>query len=74
MKISNNTFHVVTIAGKRHIYDNEDNAIDHLRENTNDVDPEGDDVSVAQVSIEGEDWKITELPWQQIALRLLQED
>jgi hypothetical protein len=74
MKVSYDTFHVVDVAGERHIYDSEDDAIDHLRENTNDVDPEGDDVSVVQVSIEGEDWTITELPWQQIALRLLQED
>lgn len=74
MKVSNDTFHVVTVAGERHIYDAEDEAIDHLRGNAGAVDPEVDDVSVVQVSIDGEDWAITELPWQQIALRLLQED
>lgn len=74
MKISNDTFHVVTVSDERHIYDAEDDAIDHLRDNTGDINPDDDDVNVVEVTIEGEDWTITELPWQQIALRLLQED
>lgn len=74
MRVSDDAFHLVTAGGERHVYDDEDEAISHLRQNTGDVDAEADDVSVVEVTVDGEDWTIKELPWQQIALRLLQED
>jgi hypothetical protein len=73
MRVTDDTFYVVTLADEREIYDGEEEAIDHLRSSAGEIDPEGDEVSVARVTIEGGDWTIKELPWQQIALRLLQE-
>jgi hypothetical protein len=73
MRVTDDTFYVVSLAGEREIYDGEEEAISHLRESAGEIDPENEDVSVARVTIEGDDWTIKELPWQQIALRLLQE-
>mgnify|MGYP000264634157 CR=1 FL=1 len=74
MKIENDTFTVVTVAGQRYLYNNEDEAIDHLKENSDGIDVENSDVSVVEVEVTENDWKIAEMPWQQIALRLLQEE
>lgn len=74
MKIQNETFYVVQTPANDHILSTEAEAIDHLRSNGANLDPETDELSVAEVSFSGEDWTIKELPWQRIALQLLGED
>jgi hypothetical protein len=37
------------------------------------VDPENDDVSIVEVDFSEDDWSVVELPWQEIALQLLQD-
>lgn len=74
MRITDDTFFVVSLTDERNIFNGEEEAIGHLRESAGGIDPESEDVSVARVTIDDGDWTITELPWQQIALRLLQED
>ncbi len=71
MRIEGNEFYMVTVADDRHIYGEEEEAINHLRESVGDLDPGSDDVSVVKVNVDGGDWTIKELPWQQIALQLL---
>lgn len=73
MQVKNQQFYVVQTADESHVLSSESDAIDHLKQNGSAIDPESDDVSVAEVSFAGEDWTIKELPWQQIALQLLQE-
>lgn len=73
MKVQNSEFFVAELNGEMHIFDREDDAIDHLQEHAGDIDPENDDVAVNRVTIEGDDWTIAQMPWQEIALRLLQE-
>lgn len=74
MEIKNNEFFMVTVATGRHIYDDEESAINHLRTHSEGIDPKNNDINVVKVSIDSEDWTIKELPWQQIALQLLQAD
>jgi len=71
MKIDNGTFYVVQTPGEDHVVMSEDDAIEELQ-NGPEFDPETEDVSVAEVSYADDDWTIKELPWQQIALKLLQ--
>jgi len=71
MQVENDRFFVVQTASESYVLPEEDAAIDHLRENSEDIDAEGDDVSVAEVQFGDGDWTIKELPWQKIALQLL---
>lgn len=73
MRVSNSTFYVAELDGEMHLFDTQEEAIGHLRENAEGIDPESDNVAVSEVTVEGEDWTIKQMPWQQIALRLLQE-
>lgn len=72
MKITDKTFYVVQSPDSDHVLPSEAEAIDHLRSNATNVDPESDDLSVVEVSFDNDDWTIKELPWQRIALELLQ--
>jgi hypothetical protein len=72
MIVNNETFFVVQTPEDDYIVGSEDEAIDQLKDNSDDIDPETDDVTVAQVNYSGNDWEIKELPWQTIALQLLQ--
>jgi hypothetical protein len=71
-RITDDTFYTARIATETTVHDERTDAISHLRENADGIDPDGDDVSIVEVSIDGDDWQIKELPWQQIALELLQ--
>ncbi|EMA47948.1 hypothetical protein [Halococcus saccharolyticus] len=71
MNVSNSEFFMVQLPSGESIHDTRDEALAHLRENANGLSGEAEDVSVVNVSIEGNDWQIKELAWQQIALELL---
>lgn len=73
MKVHDREFYVADLDGAMDLFDTEDEVIDHLRGAAGEVHPEKADVSVSKVTVDGEDWTIKQLPWQQIALRLLQE-
>jgi len=72
MKIDNKTFYVVQTPADDHLLETEDDAIATLKDHSDDIDPENDDVTVAEVNYSDSDWEIKELPWQTIALQLLQ--
>lgn len=72
MIVENQSFYVVQTPDEDHLVSSESEAIEQLQNGT-DIDPETDDVSVAEVSYSDDDWTIKELPWQRIALKLLQE-
>jgi hypothetical protein len=70
-EIDDSEFHVVQSADGDFFVQSETDAVDLLRSDEIEVDDEGDEVSVVRVSYDGEDWTITSLPWQRIALKLL---
>ena len=73
MQVQNERFYVVETPSESHVLPTETDAISHLKEHGGEIDPESDDVNVVEVQFGGSDWTIKELPWQQIALQLLQE-
>lgn len=71
MNVSNQTFYMSRLPHGDSIHNERDAAIDALRDRADDLDPESDDVSVVEVSVEGGDWKIREISGMQIAMELL---
>lgn len=71
LEVTDGTFYMVQIPGGDVLHQTEDEAIDFLKEQVDNVDPESEEVSVVRVSIEDGDWTIAELSWQNIALRLM---
>lgn len=74
MKFTNGTFHVVKTPNNDYIVDSEDEAIDVLKEDATDIQPDSSDVTIVKVTTSEDDWSLKEMPWQEIALRLLKED
>jgi len=72
MIVEDSTFYVVQTPAEDHIVSTESEAISTLQDGP-EIDPENNDVSVAEVSYGSDDWTIKELPWQRIALQLLQD-
>lgn len=73
LEVLDDTFYMVQHSGEQTIHQTEDEAINHLREQADDVDPENEEVSVVRISVDGEDWTIAEMSWQNIALQLMAE-
>lgn len=71
IQVKDDTFYLVRLPDEKTIHNEEEEAIDYLREHADGVEPESDDVSVVRVSVEGEDWTIAEMSWQTIALELM---
>lgn len=74
MKVNGQTMYVAQFEGEDYTYNSKDEAIDKLRENGDEIDPESEDVSIVEVDFSNDDWAVMELPWQEIALQLLKED
>jgi hypothetical protein len=73
MRVNDETMFVAQFPDEDYTFNSKSEAIDKLRENGNDVDPENDDVSIVEVDFSEDDWSVVELPWQEIALQLLQD-
>lgn len=73
MEINDGEFYLVKIPGSKTLHKTEEEAISHLKSNADDVNPESDDINIVRVSVEGEDWAIAEMSWQNIALQLMGE-
>lgn len=71
MIVENQSFYVVQTPEEDHIVSTEDEAVAQLQ-NGSEIDPDSENVSVAEVNYTDDDWTIKELPWQSIALQLLQ--
>lgn len=72
MQIDDNNFHVVQTEGEDHIVQTEGEAIDLLQSDTVKVNGNRDSIAVISVTYEDEDWSIQSLPWQKIAMSLLE--
>lgn len=71
LDVEDGTFFMVQLPDSETLHQTEDDAIEYLRDRAENVDPESDDVGVVRVSVEGDDWTIAEMSWQNIALRLM---
>lgn len=74
LEVTDDTFFLVQIPEGKTIHDNEDGAIKYLRQRADNVNPEEDEVAVVRVSVDGEDWTIAEMSWQNIALKLMGDE
>lgn len=73
MEIRNDTFYMVQLPENKTIHQSEENAIEHLENRAGGINPESEEVSVVQISVNEGDWTIAEMSWQNIALRLMGE-
>ena len=71
LEVQGGTFFMVQLPNEKTLHQTEDEAIEFLRDRAENVDPETDDINVVRVSVEGEDWTIAEMSWQNIALQLM---
>ena len=71
MNVSDGQFFMARLPSGDSIHDERSEAIQQLRENADGLDPEADDVSVVEVSVNGDDWAIKEISGMQIAMELL---
>lgn len=71
IEITEDTFFLVQLPGSKTLHEEETEAIEYLQERAEGLEPESDEISVIRVSVDGEDWTIAELSWQNIALRLM---
>ncbi|MEM1552239.1 MAG: hypothetical protein QXH03_06200 [Candidatus Bathyarchaeia archaeon] len=72
LKIQEGKFYVLKLEGESWIYGNEDDAINALKKllaKSNDSSPEN--ASLLEVQIVGDEWKIKQVPWSKIAIRLI---
>ena len=74
LSVDDDTFYLVHLPDEKTLHNKEDEAIDYLRDQSDNVDPGSDNVSVVRVEVEGDDWTIAEMSWQTIALRLMGGD
>lgn len=74
LSVSGGEFYMVELPSGRTLHKEESEAIDHLQESAEDIDPESEDVSVVRVSVSEGDWTIAEMSWQTIALRMMGEN
>lgn len=74
MKVEGEQFYLARFPDNDYLFTDKSEAIDKLKENGEGIDTDaGDEISIVEVDYEEDDWSIMELPWQQIALQLLNE-
>lgn len=74
MEVEDDTFFVVQSPNKMHVYQTQSESIDHLRSNADKLNAEDPDITISEVTVDGEDWTIKQLPWQRIAVKLMQSE
>ena len=72
MKIESNKFYILEAGKEKWIYDTERSATQSLKKRVSEnVDLNPEDVSIIEVNLTGEKWKIKEVPWSKIAIELI---
>jgi len=70
LTISDSTFYVLDSGGGHRIFAERSTAIQHLQDEV-DINTEDPEVGIAEVTVNGDDWRIKELPWRTVALQLM---
>jgi len=66
---ADNTFYVLSTTTNDHLFVERSAAIAELQDTVGAA--EDPDVSIAEVTVDGDDWTIKEIPWRTIALELM---
>ena len=72
MKIESNKFYILETGEEKWVHDTEESAVQSLKKKVSkseDLNPEN--VSIIEVNTKGEKWKIQEVPWSKIAIKLI---
>lgn len=72
-EITNGEFYLATVNGTRTVHDSREDAIGDIVEDIDAVDIDDNDVSVAEISIEGDSWNIKKLSGETLGLLLVKE-
>lgn len=70
IELSDSTFYHIQINGSEALFEEQEAAIEFLREHKESIELDEPDVQLAKVET-GDEWAIEGLPWQNIALQLL---
>lgn len=73
MIVEGETLYVAQYPDEDHTFNTKSEAIENLQERGGSIEPENGDVSIVEVDFSEEDWSVMEIPWQEIALSLLQD-
>lgn len=71
IEITDGQFYFAEVDAAETIHTTRQSAIGHLKQEADNLDPDNTDVRIVEVRVSGDDWAIKELPWQKIALELL---
>lgn len=74
LEVTGNEFYLIELPSGKTIHDTEEEAVNHLKDNANDIDPNAENISLLRINFDDEDWTIAEMSWQNIALRLMGGD
>ena len=73
MKIEGKTFYFVGYKEDRQLFQKRVDATDKLKEILKDSGIAPADVRLQEISLEGDKWTITQVPWMDIALELIRQ-
>jgi hypothetical protein len=71
IEVPEGEFYHLEVADTEYVFASQQDAIDHLAENTDTLDLDNPDVKLGRVET-GDEWSIEGVAWQNIALQLLQ--
>lgn len=72
MKIESDKFYILETGEEKWIHDTEESAVQSLKRKVSkskDLNPK--DVCIIEVNTTGEKWKIQEVPWSKIAIKVI---
>lgn len=72
-EISNGEFYLATVNERRTVHNSREDAVGEIAANIDDVDIDSDDISIAEISIDGESWNIKKLSGEKLGLLLIKE-
>ncbi|KXB01029.1 hypothetical protein AKJ41_03025 [candidate division MSBL1 archaeon SCGC-AAA259O05] len=70
MKIEGNVLYLLEAESGKFAFDDEEDAIDEIREMAEEGDPDFENVLLFEVDIGGEEWNVNQIPWSKIAAKL----
>jgi len=70
LEVPEDGFYHIQVNGSEKLFEEQEGAIEYLRERKDEIDIEDPNVQLARVET-GDEWAIEGLPWQNIALQLL---
>ena len=73
MKIEGKTFYFVGYNEDKQLFQNRAGATDKMKEILKDEEVPPAEVKLQELSLEGDKWTITQVPWMEIAMELIRQ-